>query len=101
MLATSPDRARARRLPAVGVRGRGRGQRPRPRRGPGAPARGDVDAALPARDGGRATGGGVRRGAAVAVAAMLLAGCGAASPDLFEVIRTGQGRHARLDLVVN
>jgi hypothetical protein len=32
---------------------------------------------------------------------MLLAGCGAASPDLFEVIRTGQGRHARLDLVVN
>jgi hypothetical protein len=43
----------------------------------------------------------VRRAAALAVAAALLAGCGAESPDLFQVQRTGQGRNAKLNMVVN
>jgi hypothetical protein len=41
------------------------------------------------------------RGAAAAALVVVLAGCGGQSPDLFEVMRTGQGRHARVDLVVN
>jgi hypothetical protein len=43
----------------------------------------------------------VRRAAAAAAALALLAGCGSESPDLFEVMRTGQGVHARVDVVVN
>jgi hypothetical protein len=43
----------------------------------------------------------VRRAAAIAVAAALLAGCGQESPDLFQVQRTGQGRNAKLNMVVN
>jgi hypothetical protein len=43
----------------------------------------------------------VRRAAAAAAALVLLAGCGSESPDLFEVMRTGQGAHARADIVVN
>jgi hypothetical protein len=33
--------------------------------------------------------------------ALAVAGCGSESPDLFEVQRTGQGRNAKLDMVVN
>jgi hypothetical protein len=43
----------------------------------------------------------VRRAAAAAAALVLLAGCGSQSPDLFEVVRGGQGRNARVDVVVN
>jgi hypothetical protein len=39
--------------------------------------------------------------AAAAAGVLALAGCGAASPDLFEVKRSGEGRNARLDMVVN
>jgi hypothetical protein len=35
------------------------------------------------------------------VLASLLAGCGEASPDLFEVLRSGQGPNAKVDVVVN
>jgi hypothetical protein len=42
----------------------------------------------------------VRR-AAAGLAALLLAGCGTASPDLFEVRRSGEDRAANLTLVVN
>jgi hypothetical protein len=42
----------------------------------------------------------VRR-AAAAAAILLLAGCGTASPDLFEVRRTGDDPAANLTLVVN
>jgi hypothetical protein len=42
----------------------------------------------------------VRR-AALALAALLVAGCGTASPDLFEVRRSGEDRAANLTLVVN
>jgi hypothetical protein len=42
----------------------------------------------------------VRR-AAVALAALLVAGCGTASPDLFEVRRSGDDRAANLTMVVN
>jgi hypothetical protein len=42
----------------------------------------------------------VRR-AAAAVLAIALAGCGTASPDLFEVRRSGEDRAANLTLVVN
>jgi hypothetical protein len=41
----------------------------------------------------------VRRAAALAL--VLLAGCGTASPDLFEVTRSGDDRAANLTLVVN
>ena len=41
------------------------------------------------------------RRAAAAALLLVLAGCGSESPDLFEVMRTGQGRNARVDLVVN
>ena len=41
------------------------------------------------------------RRAAAAVALLLLAGCGTASPDLFEVRRSGDDRAANLTLVVN
>jgi hypothetical protein len=37
----------------------------------------------------------------VVVALLALAGCGAESPDLFEVIRSGEGSGAHLNLVVN
>jgi hypothetical protein len=44
----------------------------------------------------------VRRRSLVAAAVALgVAGCGSASPDLFEVQRSGQGRNAKLDMVVN
>jgi hypothetical protein len=42
----------------------------------------------------------VRR-VALALAALSLAGCGTASPDLFEVRRSGEDRNANLTLVVN
>jgi hypothetical protein len=42
----------------------------------------------------------VRR-AALALAALLVAGCGTASPDLFEVRRSGEDRAANLTMVVN
>ena len=38
---------------------------------------------------------------ALALAATLLAGCGTASPDLFEVRRSGEDRAANLTMVVN
>lgn len=38
---------------------------------------------------------------AAAVAVVVLAGCGTASPDLFEVRRSGEDRAANLTLVVN
>jgi hypothetical protein len=44
---------------------------------------------------------GARGAAALALAAAVVAGCGAESPDLFEVVRSGQGRNAHVDLVVN
>jgi hypothetical protein len=43
----------------------------------------------------------VRRLGAAALLALVVAACGAAPPDLFEVKRSGEGRNARLDLVVN
>jgi hypothetical protein len=43
----------------------------------------------------------VRRAAAGLAATLLLAGCGTASPDLFEVRRSGEDRAANLTLVVN
>jgi hypothetical protein len=44
----------------------------------------------------------VRRGLLLLLAlAPLLAACGQASPDLFEVLRSGQGRNAKVDMVVN
>jgi hypothetical protein len=42
----------------------------------------------------------VRRAAIVAVA-LTVGGCGAASPDLFEVRRSGEDRNANLTMVVN
>jgi hypothetical protein len=39
--------------------------------------------------------------AAAVAAALFLGGCGAASPDLFAVERSGQGANARLVMVVN
>jgi hypothetical protein len=42
----------------------------------------------------------VRRGAA-ALLLLLVAGCGTASPDLFEVRRTGEDRNANVTMVVN
>jgi hypothetical protein len=42
----------------------------------------------------------VRR-VAVALAAVLISGCGTASPDLFEVKRSGEDRNANLTMVVN
>ena len=41
------------------------------------------------------------RRAAVALAALLIAGCGTPSPDLFEVTRSGEDRAANLTMVVN
>ena len=41
------------------------------------------------------------RRAAAALVAVVLAGCGTESPDLFEVRRTGEDRAAKLTLVVN
>ena len=41
------------------------------------------------------------RRAALALVAMLVAGCGTASPDLFEVRRSGEDRAANLTMVVN
>ena len=41
------------------------------------------------------------RRAAVALAALLIAGCGTPSPDLFEVRRSGEDRAANLTMVVN
>jgi hypothetical protein len=41
------------------------------------------------------------RPAAVLLAAVVLAGCGTPSPDLFEVRRTGDDRNANVTLVVN
>jgi hypothetical protein len=38
---------------------------------------------------------------ALALAAIVLTGCGTASPDLFEVRRTGEDRAANLTMVVN
>ena len=43
----------------------------------------------------------MRRVAAALVAATLVAGCGTASPDLFEVRRSGEDRNANLTMVVN
>jgi hypothetical protein len=43
----------------------------------------------------------VRRAVALALLTSALVACGAASPDLFEVQRSGQGRNAKLDMVVN
>jgi hypothetical protein len=39
--------------------------------------------------------------AAAVAAATTLQGCGSESPDLFEVVRTGQGHNAHVDMVVN
>ena len=41
------------------------------------------------------------RRVAVAVAALLISGCGTASPDLFEVRRSGEDRTGNLTMVVN
>jgi hypothetical protein len=38
---------------------------------------------------------------AVVLLALAAAACGSAPPDLFEVERSGQGRNAKLDMVVN
>jgi hypothetical protein len=38
---------------------------------------------------------------AAVVAVAVLAGCGTEAPDLFEVIRSGQGPNAHLDMVVS
>ena len=43
----------------------------------------------------------MRRAAAALAAIAILAGCGTASPDLFEVRRSGPDRAANLTLVVN
>jgi hypothetical protein len=43
----------------------------------------------------------VRRAAAAALVVAALTGCGTASPDLFEVRRSGEDRAANLTLVVN
>jgi hypothetical protein len=43
----------------------------------------------------------VRRALLLLALAPLLAACGQASPDLFEVLRSGQGRNAKVDMVVN
>jgi hypothetical protein len=43
----------------------------------------------------------VRPAGLAAVALAVLAGCGSAAPDLFEVQRSGQGRNAKLDMVVS
>jgi hypothetical protein len=43
----------------------------------------------------------VRRVAAAAALALVLAGCGSRPPDLFGVDRSGEGPNARLRLVVN
>jgi hypothetical protein len=46
----------------------------------------------------------VRRAALLVLLVLLvpvLVACGQASPDLFEVLRSGQGRNAKLDMVVN
>lgn len=44
---------------------------------------------------------GARRGAALALAALAVAACGAPPPDLFEVMRSGHGRNAKVDMVVS
>ncbi len=41
------------------------------------------------------------RRAATALLLLLVAGCGSASPDLFEVRRTGEDRNANVTMVVN
>lgn len=38
---------------------------------------------------------------ALVLAALAFAACGSPPPDLFEVTRTGEGRNAKLDMVVN
>jgi hypothetical protein len=46
----------------------------------------------------------LRRAAALAALVAIvaaLAACGQASPDLFEVLRSGQGRNAKVDMVIN
>lgn len=43
----------------------------------------------------------MRPALAVAVAALAVAACGERAPDLFQVMRTGQGRNAKLNMVVN
>ena len=43
----------------------------------------------------------MRRLAALVLVALLFAGCGTASPDLFEVKRSGDDRKANLTMVVN
>ena len=43
----------------------------------------------------------MRRLLAVALAALALAACGQEAPDLFQVVRNGQGRNAHLSMVVN
>jgi hypothetical protein len=43
----------------------------------------------------------VKRAAALLALVPVLAACGQASPDLFEVLRSGQGRNAKVDMVVN
>jgi hypothetical protein len=43
----------------------------------------------------------VRRAVAAALVVVALTGCGTASPDLFEVRRSGEDRAANLTLVVN
>lgn len=52
--------------------------------------------------GGRAPGGRVRApAAALALTALMLAGCGEKSRDLFQVKRSGADRNANVDLIVN
>jgi hypothetical protein len=43
----------------------------------------------------------VTRRAALVLLVLAVAACGSAPPDLFEVQRRGEGRNARLDMVVN
>jgi hypothetical protein len=43
----------------------------------------------------------IRRGVAVAALVAAVAACGSEAPDLFEVQRSGEGRNAKLDMVVN
>ncbi len=61
----------------------------------------DLDAAVPARDGGRAAGVRVKRLAPGGAPPVLIAGCGSPAADLFEVKRSGDDRNANLTLLVS
>ena len=66
-----------------------------------APRGRDLDAAVPARGGGRAARRHMRRARRARSRALAVAGCGAPAPDLFEVRRSGGDRNANLTLLVS